>query len=783
MNVVHCPGCAQSLHLPESASSDTTLQCPHCGAVHQVEQFLPASPEAELDAAEPEVIFNEHAQDEFSQGEILADASDSETEADDQGLELLSFDEDREELPMLDLETDDESEELPMMELDAGDESEELPSLESEPIAFDEEPADTDSPLPDASAAALPMMDLGDEDEYEELPNFESDPIAEDASDDDSMQPAGDADVVAPGLSGIDSETDNDEDDSLPMMELEPEESAEASMDSEPVAFAAEAELDAEAANLVDNISDEDGIELPSMEFESIDGDDESDAASNDDDAFAAAALIGSVDSEEIESSDSEEPLAAEEETIGMPLGFTEFDRESAVDDVDDSAMEDELELDVATKSVPAAPKRSRVASLVTQVVCPECNDPVRMPESAAGTDAVVRCPWCGQTNALSVFANQLAPALEVVSPGSGPAHAAVAAIDASAATSGWGGGTATEVESTESAEYESNPYPGFDDAPVMEPAGFDMSAHGLQPRARRRQKPSIIKMLIQWFGGGVLGIGGALAILYFGFPEKFPKFLPFQPPSNRSSSVVGGSGEFVPMNVDRNNDFGGSDFVVNNENSELLESIDLPNVDDSESVAADDAQMPAVAADEPTAIDPEPAPSVVEQRLQTAREALALAIETEKGSSDFNVNRNSLYRGLADLAVSVSDNPFSKHPKKEAARLLASLGEDRQLMTSLAGLAPQWLSSSRRGSDGIFLVAKLGSKTKAQSRPGYHSIQLARYIGESSPAEPITLFGLLDDLMPYQDQNVMILAVIENDAVDITGDGSLLKLSAIQPL
>ncbi|WP_417746446.1 hypothetical protein [Rosistilla oblonga] len=732
MNVVHCPGCAQSLQLPENASPDMTLQCPHCGAVHQVDQFLPAAAEPEAAAAEPEVVFNEQAQEEFSQGEILADSDPNTTEQDDQELELLSFDEDIEELPMIEIEEDGEEEELP--------------SFEVEPVALDEMSFDASQPADDAADEALPMIDLGMGDDVEETPRFEAEP-------------------AAPG----ETSADEDADDAVPMIDLEMDDEAEQTpnFEAEPVAFGEVSDDASQPINVDAAATDDDEPLMIELE--------------TDDPAVAEAAADPVVVDSELDV----EPIVAaddanEDEAVELPsIEFDAVDSDEPETDIADESEPTVDDMQPVAAVTPAAPKRSRVASLVMQIVCPECNDPVRMPESPAASDAMVRCPWCGQTNPLNRFADQLAPALQLVSPVADSVDTAVAAVPSRESSNQWSAEDANVDVAT--APRQDDAYATFDDSPMLASEGFDMSAHGLQPRPRRRQKPSIVKMLIQWFGGGVLGIGGALAILYFGFPEKFPKFLPFQPPVNRSSSTEGSDGEFVPRSAQLNNDFGGAGFVVENEDNELLESIELPAADAP--AAEDESEAIVQATEAAPPVEPKRPPSFVEQRLEAAREALAMTVETDPESSEFTVNRNSLYRSMAELAEAVSDNPFSKHPKREAARLMAELAKTPALMKSLGGLAPYWLTSSRRTSDGIFLVAKLGGKTKAQSRPGYHSIQLARYIGESADAEPITLFGLLDDLLPYQDQTVMILAVIENNAADIKGDGSLLKLSSIQPL
>ena len=45
---------------------------------------------------------------------------------------------------------------------------------------------------------------------------------------------------------------------------------------------------------------------------------------------------------------------------------------------------------------------------------CPDCNDPVRLPQSAS-PDLEVRCPMCGSLRSLGDYLRQLPPMLEVI--------------------------------------------------------------------------------------------------------------------------------------------------------------------------------------------------------------------------------------------------------------------------------------------------------------------------------------------------------------------------------
>lgn len=134
---------------------------------------------------------------------------------------------------------------------------------------------------------------------------------------------------------------------------------------------------------------------------------------------------------------------------------------------------------------------------------CPSCHEPVTVPNGAS-TSARVRCPLCSDEFLLAVVLEKLPPLLVVLDA---PAPAASAA--------------AVESEVSLVPEFGSKPA----GAPAFE---FDESpAPGtkktVSPAARpKRKEKSIVVEMVKIVGGGVVGLGLALIILWWVF-ERDP--------------------------------------------------------------------------------------------------------------------------------------------------------------------------------------------------------------------------------------------------------------------
>ncbi|MEZ6086601.1 MAG: hypothetical protein R3C05_00925 [Pirellulaceae bacterium] len=739
---------------------------------------------------------------------------------------------------------------------------------ESEPLSFEEEPSELSLELDSSETMEESEPDeifpsfaevTGDNEVENEAPSseekpgelsFELDPseTTEESESDDLFSSF--AEVT--GDNEIENETPSSEEKPGELsFELDPSETTEESESDD--LFSSFAELTSE-----DEVTDE------SLSLTPQPSDEEVDAYPHDDSLPAEAQEeFSEVESpveyeplSDAQSDDGDDPSSLEDEETELP--FTEFasgpdddvpsvdspvadtsddidqvseaDLSSNADDILSSfshapspsgAMSDSAEL-LSPRSE-TKPRKLVVGSSLNMLVCPECNDPVRMPQRSLSDDTEVRCPWCGSVQPLGVYTRQLAPELEVVGMES-MSHNAVGDegyAQSAAAVMAPVNAPPSDVDFRERSlddsddVYEDDVYDepfaeqgfrsGAADVPSRDP-GFGMSDKGIHAKPRRKKKPSIIKMLVQWIGGGVLGIGGALAILYFGFPEKFPKFLPFQPPSRTSTSSAMGEREFALSDSVTGNQPAAGDFGFENENQDLLDSMEMPgdgsasstssadgasssdgttsdsvaDASTSEPVVTEVNEFSGTAPPESTAADVPVAATELEERLQFASDLFDAAKTASASDPTYPQKLKDLYQSLTELAKAIAGNPFPKAAKRKAATLLGDIAKERKMMVSLGNLASGPLGSPMPDDMGILLVAKLGSGTRAQARIGYHSVKLADYFPRKPDNPPITAFGLLDDLMPNQDQNVIILGVIEDDVTDVTGEGTLIKVVAI---
>lgn len=140
---------------------------------------------------------------------------------------------------------------------------------------------------------------------------------------------------------------------------------------------------------------------------------------------------------------------------------------------------------------------------------CPRCGERVRVPSAAAETR--VQCPWCTEQYDLAEALETLPPALVVVEEG-----------PASLAT-----GIGLELDDASDADDEeyflrdtdgdNASFQAIDTAtPGAAVHGGDTPRAAIRARPTRRKRPSAIWMLIQLIGGGVAGVGIALAILWY---------------------------------------------------------------------------------------------------------------------------------------------------------------------------------------------------------------------------------------------------------------------------
>ena len=422
-------------------------------------------------------------------------------------------------------------------------------------------------------------------------------------------------------------------------------------------------------------------------------------------------------------------------------------------------------------------------------VRCPDCHDHVRMPEGQTSSEAELRCPLCNTITRAGEYLSQLPPTLQVVELEESSATSSESTFLLSDLTQDERDSTETHEE-IDSEVLEESPKDSFTPQPAGEfsflgsqPSldSFDVGSEGLQPRPRRRP-PSVIKMLVQWVGGGVLGIGIALGILIY--LRKVPEFIPyFGEHYSRTSSPATGEAPtstraFVPRGASAREGLNdtkskqssprqASSFVESNENSELLASIDAtePNI------------LPQDSTDEPSLqeLNAE-VTSVLESRISEAAQNLEALTEYEGG--DKEIYRDlaiALYESLALVGESSVDH-VSKVEKRELTRLMDSLAEDRETQDLLRRYAPYWIGRKDRTSSGIVLLTKIANRTQIQQRAGYRSALV-------QSKTPITVFGRVLDILPNQGKDAIILGAIQSDLTDIQGTGILVHVAAVKPL
>ena len=155
----------------------------------------------------------------------------------------------------------------------------------------------------------------------------------------------------------------------------------------------------------------------------------------------------------------------------------------------------------------------------MTTVSCPKCSDQVSVPASAPRS-ARVRCPLCQEEYDLADALAQLPPALIIVSTGVAeeePVLAAVGGMDAAT-----GSHIGSGLDHGFDSHLEGGSEKGFS-ASVLdaEPSHAEMvtaptPAFRSSPRPRRKEK-SMVGELVKIVLGGVVGIGLAIVILWWG--------------------------------------------------------------------------------------------------------------------------------------------------------------------------------------------------------------------------------------------------------------------------
>lgn len=187
---------------------------------------------------------------------------------------------------------------------------------------------------------------------------------------------------------------------------------------------------------------------------------------------------------------------------------------------------------------------------------CPSCHEPVTVPNGAS-TSARVRCPLCSDEFLLAVVLEKLPPLLVLLDAPAPAASAAVAESEVSLVPE-----MGSRPAGTPAFEFDESPAPG--------------ARKTVSPSARpKRKEKSVVVEMIKVVGGGVVGLGLALVILWWGFgkdpfdfapkvatyapwmvPAKFRGKVPDNGPDDKTESGAsslnnknGGSGKGIAKN------------------------------------------------------------------------------------------------------------------------------------------------------------------------------------------------------------------------------------------
>ncbi|ADB14743.1 hypothetical protein Psta_0046 [Pirellula staleyi DSM 6068] len=185
----------------------------------------------------------------------------------------------------------------------------------------------------------------------------------------------------------------------------------------------------------------------------------------------------------------------------------------------------------------------------MTIVACPRCRDSVRIPARASNT-AIVRCPLCEEEFPITEAYGQI-PELEIIS-GALPTSS-YAADDA---------GELNAYASPEPTEYAVAPA-GDGVFGTTGPSGSTavMPVSGVKGKIRKKKEKSAIAEMFKVVMGGVVGIGLALVVLWWGFKTDPMGIIPYVPswaafivpPAMRAApkpdNTAGGAGNQLAQN------------------------------------------------------------------------------------------------------------------------------------------------------------------------------------------------------------------------------------------
>ncbi len=441
---------------------------------------------------------------------------------------------------------------------------------------------------------------------------------------------------------------------------------------------------------------------------------------------------------------------------------------------------------------------------------CPSCREEVSLP-GAASRDATVRCPMCQDEFELSSVYNNMPPELIVVNDPGG----SVGGGESAGFTFGEGGDSIAAAGGGGAApafQFDESPAPSA--AAGGEPTPASTSGRP-QPRRQRAQKSPIWEVA-KVVGGGVIGIIGALLIMWWGlkkdpldFGPSVAKFAPWIVPAQfRGGAAASEEGDNVNNTVNQDTNttnlaqanqgtpLGNPPFNANKKSNQEMFPDSLPDTssDDSSDDTSDDTSTgndfeTTNTSDDGTDInstpDNSPPPSndplitfrnppfkATSDLLNAAEELRSAGSKWVKTSPRSETDNLHFYSMLAQFGETVTHvdraDPEVQTNAEKVKQMLSKFGAIDGSYEFIASRAQSWLDTTAAGraNTGICLAGTLVDLRKEKN--GYvGQLQLA------TPSQPQLKFLCLNKppAAIATDSKILVLGVVvEQPAEELDG-------------
>ena len=322
---------------------------------------------------------------------------------------------------------------------------------------------------------------------------------------------------------------------------------------------------------------------------------------------------------------------------------------------------------------------------------------------------------------------------------------------------------------------------------------------------SKKRRQPSILKLAAQWGGGGVVGVGGALGILWaLGKPpfdsggstvasnstpsvSSTPPTNPDPTPKIQTPNETDTPTEPPPLEPDLPPE--STDTATTPPPAELEPSpaapLDSTEIDPAQPQEPEVTITPPDPAEPPVPLSPAAIPTIdpseLAEKLQAANEALDVVQGMTSDNPEYNRSIGRFYMKLSSVGNTASKGELRPSQREEISNLLSKLATGPSVLKSIINIdiAPKWVGLPKRQHNGVFVVAKISGPIEPQGRVGYSSA-VVRWQKDPSP---MTIFGPTEDLKQHAGKQILVIGSIEVDPDGIQGEGPLVHIGMVQAL